>query len=416
MTCFLDKKERLKKLKGTGIQHILNSAYEILGNPILMFDTSYNLLAFTEGIVTDDWLWNELTTLGTFSHETVDFFNSEHFILSYAGSEVVSLMQSSKLKYDRMNGKLFDRDNVQLGDINVTACSKPFEENDMELIEFLCEILSIELQNSEFYQNIERVYQESLLDDFIEGNLSDSDIVKNRVEKLHSELKPNLYVAVVDVTLYEQTNTHLAYFRDLFRKLQPEYKYYVHLNNIVIIINTDYTILSVKRDLDKLNEFFAKYTICAGVSRSFSDLYELREHFRQAINALNYGLKSKRKQQFFNYDDFSMEYFLQNIVGDAKEGCNPAIFLIQEYDRINNTSLLNMLYYYLLYGMDISLASAGLGILPEKLSGGLKKLEELFEINWKDGNMLFNLFLSIKMLDEDDGTAAGPFNQRMLRL
>jgi len=416
MTCFLDKKERLKKLKGTSIQHILNSAYEILGNPILMFDTSYNLLAFTEGIVTDDWLWNELTTLGTFSHETVDFFNSEHFILSYAESEVVSLMQSDKLKYDRMNGKLFDRDNVQLGDINVTACSKPFEENDMELIEFLCEILSIELQNSEFYQNIERVYQESLLDDFIEGNVSDSDTAKSRVEKLHSELKPNLYVAVVDVTLYEQTNTHLAYFRDLFRKLQPEYKYYVHLNNIVIIINTDYTILSVKRDLDKLNEFFAKYTICAGVSRSFPDLYELREHFRQAINALNYGLKSKRKQQFFNYDDFSMEYFLQNIVGDAKEGCNPAIFLIQEYDRINNTSLLNMLYYYLLYGMDISLASAGLGILPEKLSGGLEKLEELFEINWKDGNMLFNLFLSIKMLDEDDGTAAGPFNQRMLRL
>ena len=416
MTYFLNKKERLKKLKGTGIQHILNSAYEILGNPILMFDTSYNLLAFTEGIVTDDWLWNELTTLGTFSHETVDFFNSEHFILSYAESEVVSLMQSDKLKYDRMNGKLFDRDNVQLGDINVTACSKPFEENDMELIEFLCEILSIELQNSEFYQNIERVYQESLLDDFIEGNVSDSDTAKSRVEKLHSELKPNLYVAVVDVTLYEQTNTHLAYFRDLFRKLQPEYKYYVHLNNIVIIINTDYTILSVKRDLDKLNEFFAKYTICAGVSRSFSDLYELREHFRQAINALNYGLKSKRKQQFFNYDDFSMEYFLQNIVGDAKEGCNPAIFLIQEYDRINNTSLLNMLYYYLLYGMDISLASAGLGILPEKLSGGLEKLEELFEINWKDGNMLFNLFLSIKMLDEDDGTAAGPFNQRMLRL
>jgi len=61
-----------------------------------------------------------------------------------------------------------------------------------------------------------------------------------------------------------------------------------------------------------------------------------------------------------------------------------------------------MLYYYLLYGMDISLASAGLGILPEKLSGGLKKLEELFEINWKDGNMLFNLFLSIKMLDEEN--------------
>jgi len=397
-----DKKEQLEKLKGKGLQHILNGACKILGNPIALYDTSYTLLAFTEGIVTDDWLWNELTTLGTFSHEAVDFFNREHFILSFAESEVVTLMQSDKLKYDRINGKLFDKDNVQLGNIIVIACYTPFAENDSELIEFLCEILSVELQNSELYQNIERVYQESLFDDFIEGNIKDSSMVKSRVEKLHSELKPNLYLAVVDTTQYEHTNTQLAYFRDLFRKLQPEYKYYVHLNNVTIIISTDYTMLSVKRDLDKLDEFFAKYNICAGVSRRFCDLYELREHYRQAINALNYGLKSKRKQRFFNYDDFSVEYFLQNIVDDAREVCNPIAFSMQEYDRANNTSLTNMLYCYLLYGMDISIASAELGIMPEELSCGLKKLEELFDINWKDGNMLVNLFLSLKMLDEND--------------
>ena len=402
MISLVDKKEQLAKLKGKGLQQILNSAYKILGNPIALFDTSYNLLAFTQGIVTDDRLWNELTTLGTFSHEAVDFFNHEHFIASYAESEVVALMQSDKLKYDRTNGKLFDKDNVQLGDICIVACRKPFEENDMELIEFLCEILSVELQNSEFYRNIERVYQESLMDDFIDGNIIDSALVKKKIEELLSELKPNLYIAVVDITQYERTNTHLAYFRDLFRKLQPEYKYYIHLNNIVIIIITDDVMLSVKKDLHKLNEFFAKYNICAGISRRFSDLYELRKHFRQAINALNFGLKSRRKQQFFHYDDFSVECFLQNIVEDVREMCSPITFLIQEYDRVNSTGLINVLYYYLLYGMDISMASAGLGIMPEELSCGLKKLEELFEINWKDGNMLFNLFLSIKMLDEEN--------------
>jgi len=397
-----DKKAQLERLNRGCIRHILNSAYRILGNPIVLYDTSYNLLAFTEGIVTDDRLWNELTTIGTFSHETVDFFNTENFILSYAESEVVALMQSDKLKYDRMNGKLFDKDNVQLGDICVVACGKPFEEGDGELIVFLCEILSVELQNSEFYQKIERVYQESLFDDFIEGNIKDSDIVKNRVKEMRSELKPNLYLAVVDTTQYEHTNTHLAYFRDLFRKLQPEYKYYIHLNNIVIIISTDYAMLSVKRDLDKLNGFFEKYNIRAGISRGFCDLYELKEYFRQAINALNYGLKSRRKQQFFNYDDFSVEYVLQNVVDDVRRVCSQTIFLIQEYDRVNSTSLIDMLYCYLLYGMDISMASTAEGIRPEELSAGLKTLEELFDIDWKDGNILANLFISIKVLEENN--------------
>jgi len=312
-------------------------------------------------------------------------------------------MQSDELKYDRMNGKLFDKDCVQLGNICVVACGKPFEDGDGELIEFLCEeILSAEIQNSEFYQKIERVFQEALIDEFIEGNIKDNDIVKNKVQEVRSELRDNLYLAVVDITEYEQTNTHLAYFRDLFRKLQPEYRYYIHLNNIVIIISTDYAMLSVKRDLDKLNEFFEKYSICAGVSRGFCNLYKLKEYFQQALNALNYGMKSRRKQQFFNYDNFSVECFLQNLDYDSRGVCTQTIFLIQEYDRINSNSLIDMLYYYLLYGMDMEVASTAAGIEPEELSGGLKILEELFDIDWKDGNMLFNLFISIKMLEEDN--------------
>jgi len=398
----LNKKEQLEKLNGRGLRYILNNAYIILGNPIVLFDTSYHLLAYTEGIVTDDRLWNELTTLGRFSHETVDFFNTVNFIRSYAESEVVTLLQSEQLKYDRMNGKLFDKDDVQLGDICVVACDKPFETGDAELIELLSEILSTELQNSEFYHKIERVYQESLLNDLIEGNIKDSDIIKNRISVLHDELKPNLYLAVVDTTSYENTNTHLAYFRDLFRSLQPEYKYYIHMNNIVIIISTEYEILSVKKDLDKLNDFFEAYNIFAGISNRFFDLHELQVYFRQAINALNYGLRSRRKQQFFHYGNFSIEHCLQHSVNDIKEVCSPTLSRIREYDRINNTSLMDMFYFYLLYGMDVSMASTCLRIEPDELSDGLKKLEELFETDWKDGNMLFNLFLSIKMLHDND--------------
>jgi len=396
-----DKKKQLKKLNGKSIQYILNNAYNILGNPIALFDTSYNLWAFTEGIITDDWLWNELTTLGAFSPETVDFFNTENFILSFAESEVITLMQSDRLKYDRISGKLFDYDDVQLGNINVVACSKSFDEGDAELIETLCTILSVELQNSGFYQKIERVYQDSPLDDLIRGNIKESVMANAKMAELQAGLEPNLYLAVVDITEYEPTNTHLAYFRDLFRKLQPEYKYYIYMNNIVIIISTAHALLSVKRDLHKLNAFFKKYNIYSGISSRFYNLCEMKEYFQQAINALNYGLTSKRKQQIFNYDNFSTEHFLQNNIEDAKGVCSQITLLIQEYDRINNSSLMDILYYYLLYAKDIPMASAAAGLTPEELSRGLKKLGDLFEIDWKDGNMLVNLFLSIKLLDRD---------------
>jgi len=288
---FDTKKRQLESLNnGRGIKYLLNEGYKIMGNPFIMIDTSYNLLAYVEGIVTDDLLFNEIITLGTFSHETVDFFNLENFVAAYAESEVVSVMKSNKLKYDRMNGKLFDKDGVQLGNICVVACMKPFEDGDMELIEIFCEILSVELQNSEFYQKIDRVYQESLLDMLIDGEVKDDNIVKEKIAELRGRLKANLYIGVIDISQYDHTVTHLAYFRDLFSKIQPEHMYYIHLNNIMAIISTDNETLCIERDLGILREFFAKYKIYAGISGGFQDLFELRKYYKEAINALNCGL------------------------------------------------------------------------------------------------------------------------------
>lgn len=399
---FAKKEKQLESLeKGRGVHFILKEGYRILGNPIVMFDTSYNLLAYIEGIATDDRLWNEIITQGTFSLETVDFFNRENFIRDVARSEVVALMKSDKLKYERADGKLFDKDGVQLANILVLACLKPFEEGDMELIETLCEILSAELQNSDFYHRIDRVYQESLLSELIEGTTENYEIVRDKIAGLYDGLKSNLYLAVVDITPYEHTVTHLAYFRDVFRRMQPEYKYYIHLHNIVAIISTDNTCLSVKKDIRRLNDFLIQYGVYAGISSGFQDLMELRRCYREAICALNYGLKSGRKQYVFRYDDIRIEHFVCSAknAGDINRIYSPVIYSIQEYDKENDTSLLELLYTYLLYGKDARLTCEHRGITQEELIFQLMKLNDAFEIEWENGDMLCNLFLSIKLLD-----------------
>lgn len=399
---FAQKEEQLKSLKnGRGINCILREGYRILENPIVMFDTSYNLLAYTEGIATDDRLWNEITTQGTFSLETVDFFNRENFIRDVARSEVVALIKSDKLKYDRADGKLFDKDGVLLANILVLACLKPFGEGDLELIETLCEILSAELQNSDFYHRIDRVYQESLLSELIEGTTGNHEIVMEKVAGLYDGLKSNLYLGVVDITPYDHTATHVAYFRDVFRRMQPEYKYYIHLHNIVAIISTDNARFSVKKDMRQLNDFLIKYGVYAGISGSFQDLKELSKYYREAICALNYGLKSERKQYVFRYDDIRVEHFVCSAknAGDINRIYSPVIFSIQEYDKENDTSLLELLYTYLLYGKDAKLTCEHSGITQEELAFQIKKLNDAFEIEWENGDMLCNLFLSIKLLD-----------------
>lgn len=55
------------------------------------------------------------------------------------------------------------------------ACNKPFEEDDPVAFEAFCHVLSQELSGSEFYQNYEKMYQEALIRQLIEGSVKDKN-------------------------------------------------------------------------------------------------------------------------------------------------------------------------------------------------------------------------------------------------
>lgn len=130
MSSLFEKMGQIKSLKnGVGVQSLLDEAYRIMGNPIVMFNSQYCLQSYTE-VVTDDPLWNEIITHGTFSKESQQFFKSEGFIEDMANAKRVTFMISDKLKYDRIAGKVFNGNNTHVSNLVIVACNKPFESHD----------------------------------------------------------------------------------------------------------------------------------------------------------------------------------------------------------------------------------------------------------------------------------------------
>jgi len=300
--------ERVNNIaNGKGIQYILNEAFKILGNPILLFDIYYNLISYTQGVITDDPFWNELIATKHFSQKTMDFFKTEGFIEAVSNSGVVALLQSSKLKYDRFNGTIFAKDNIRLGNINVTASNKPFEEGDAELIERICELLLIEIEKSDCYNGLDIAYQETLLSILIRNEPIDRQCeTQIKVSDIYRGLKANIYLAVVDISQDKSDNRQLIYYRDLFQKTQNEYKYYIYSNYIIILISTNNQTLRIGNDLYKLNELFVINDMFVGISNNFENLFELHNYYAQAIDALHYGMKSNRGQRLVFYNDIAV--------------------------------------------------------------------------------------------------------------
>ncbi|MDR0916973.1 MAG: hypothetical protein LBN02_07275 [Oscillospiraceae bacterium] len=375
-------------------QSILNTAYKLLGNPIVMIDTSYNLLARTENTVSDDPLCNELVGNGRFTHETVDFFNTAGFIQAVAGSDVVALLVCDSLKYDRACAKFFDRDGVQLGSIVVVACYRPFEPQDFVNMALTCEMISEVVRRDEFRMT-ERVLSESIIDDLLNARED------GRIAALRAELKPYIYVAVADVSEYEHTLSHLAYFRDVFSRLQREYRYFIHLNNIVMLISTDHDLININRDLTELSGFFARYRVFAGISSAFAELASFRERYTQALDALNHGMEHNSGQHIFKYDTFRVDSYLNAVKDSAqlRELCNPVVARIMEDDAAHGTRNADTLRAYITCGGNDALTCDRTGLAPEELSAWRREMELRYDIDCDDGNLLFSLLASYKVTD-----------------
>lgn len=387
---------------GKGVENVLNEWYDIVGNPMVIMGMQYNLLASTKNTVTDDYLWNELVIQGRFSHTTVNFFNTQQFVEDVANTEDVVVLKNENLKYDRICCKLFDKDDLQIGSIIMVACYRPIIEEDFKNIVQLCENISVEMQKSEFYLNTDSLLEETFISHRIEDKIIDEDFSEQMMNEIYKGLKSNLYLAVVDIMKYERTVTQLSYMRDMFKNLQLEFKYYIYLNNIVIVLSTDEKTLNINKDFLYLKEFFIENKIYAGISSSFENLSELKKHYRQALNALNYGMDSSDNENIFKYDNFRTDYFLNSTKNnvDLDNLYNPVLTVIKEHDEENKTFYFELIYNYLLFGKNNTMTCHKMKITEQELHIQLKQIENLFEIDWNNGNSLLSLFISFKILKQ----------------
>lgn len=292
----ISKIEQIRALKnGNGIQYLLNKAVEVMGNPILMHDMEFRFQACTENVSIDDPIWNEFVTTSTVGQERLEFYVTENFMEAAANTKTVTLLTSEKLKYDRIFGKIYNGENTQVACVCMVACWKPLEEDDTAIFEAFCSVLSREVSHSEFYTSHGKLYQETLIGKLIDGSIEDRKLYTAYVETIYDNLGKYIYVAVSQIASDDSDNNQLAYYRDLFKKAKPEYKYYIYQNYIVTIMSTNNAELDTKRDLKQLNAIFRTNRIYTGVSSRFENLFKIRKYYLEALAALNDGLDQQTK-------------------------------------------------------------------------------------------------------------------------
>jgi len=304
--CKLDQIKALET--GKGIQYLLDSAYKIFGNPIVMFDTHYALIAYTD-VVTDDPLWNKLVSTGTFSIEEQEFFSSERFTEDVANADKLVVMKSNKLKYDRILGNIFNRESVKVANIVIVECKAPFGADIQVAFEAFADKVTNEIQDDDNFTEYGKAYHNDLIKKLLDHQINDPMIYTAHVQILYDGFEDYLYLAAVGLLQSDTSHDKLVFFKGLLENRYPSFKFAIYSDYIVMIMSSKYNNLSTEWFLGDQENPFVKNSLFVGISSSFENLYELRKYYNEAVTALRNGIvnsneiANSNRQRIFFYDN-----------------------------------------------------------------------------------------------------------------
>jgi hypothetical protein len=303
----MNKQEQIKNLEtGKGIQHLLDEAYKIFANPIVMFDTYYSLIAYTED-VNDDPLWNTLISTGTFSLEVQGFFSSEQFTENAANADKLVIMKSDKLKYDRILGNVFNREHIKVANIVMVECKTPFGTDVLTAFGLFTDKVMEEIKDDDYYTTYGRDYHDALINKILDGQITDTFIYTSHVQILYDGFLDYLYLAVVNIG---SDHNNLKQIRDMLIKRYPSFKFGIYSDYILMIMSSKYDNFSLEIIEDQLENIFAHNNLFVGISSGFENIYQLEKYYNEAITVLKNGIEATapaaagiNKQYIFQHGD-----------------------------------------------------------------------------------------------------------------
>ncbi|MCD8362413.1 MAG: helix-turn-helix domain-containing protein [Lachnospiraceae bacterium] len=382
---------------GKSLQTILDIAYEFLSNPVYLLDTQSNLIAkSTKGFI-DDALCQELTYQGRLKRETLDtlFGKNKNEMCFFSSSP--QLFESNVLTYKRIISTIKLNKTAVMFFVTIDS-HRRFCENDYDIIQAVYEGLTEAIQEPNLESIVQNMAHETLLVDLLENIIQNSDTLKKRLYCVHWQAPCEYKVYIIEIA--RNSATYLTFFRDMFQHLLDQVDIFYYKGYIIMVIGKSMKNPIFAEFEQKLATILRDNHMRCGVSSAHTDLLKLKEAFTQAKNALKLCNKYQIDTDICYNEDLLL-YIVLDQLSSMQEIIHPLVRKLQQYDKENNGYYCQTLFQYLKNGKNASLTAQDLHIHKNTMTYRLKRLEDLIGIDWNNGYMLTQIYLSLFFLSQN---------------
>lgn len=382
-----------------GIRELLDKGVSILGNPIIVTDSSLKIVASADSGSISNTMFGELTALGYLpaghpccqDNENL-LSQQDHPFVSEQFGDIPSVMV-----------KALKSGNRTVGYLNVFQFDREFSEDDTAIANLLGNLLAVELRNySELVALNDRDHIiERFFQDMIEND-RDPDYIEKEKSKLGISLKQHLTVFV----MYFRSPKKLPAisYPELAQTIAqniPNTYGFVFRRSIMLICGTDKVNQSGTNFLEPVMDLMEKYDLIAGMSNTFHDLRMLRAHSFQCCKAIQLGKGLHPEKRIYSYRDYFVYYMAEICLknNDITAFFPPEVGQLIEINRSENKDILETLQVYLRCGRSKTQTAREMFLHLNTVKYRLQQFQNLsgWDIN-NDENAL-KLLLSFKFLE-----------------
>jgi sugar diacid utilization regulator len=389
--------------EGKGLQHIVDVAFELLGNPILISDLSHKILAHTRKIDFGDPIWNELVSKGYRTYSLVLTGNSRGLFERIRRSGLPFIVPASgdpgdksEFRYPKIYANISIADKT-IGYISVVGVWKPFDINDIETVMLLSRVISQEMQKDRFFRNSRGMMLEYFISELMEEKITDSWAMEERMKYLNLEFKGNIYLMVIRAGKRLPEN----FIQNSLNRFDLENygRTIIYNDDILMIAARNNEIINPEADLGGLVGLMSENGMYIGVSRCFRSLVNIREAYDQALKALEIGTLISCDKACHMYDEYAAYHFISSHQAvNLRKFCHPALKRLEEYDNKNETDYMRSLEAFLENDKKLIETSNILHVHRNTLSSRMERIEEIMKLDIRDPDITFHLLLSYKII------------------
>jgi len=386
-------------IENKGLQHIVDIGFEMFGNPVCLTDLSHKILAITRNVEVSDPFWKTLLETGYMEHELITKTAAMGIFEKARNCRRPILYKPEFTNFYAIFCDIFI-DSKAVAHMTIPGSEKQLTEKDLEKASLLSKVISLEMQKSKFFRNIKGTMFEYFIVDLLNENIHDRDKIRDRLQYLDWSPKENIFVLTIQSGNFYDENVSLVEIRDKLSELIFDSKSVIYNDDIVMVISRSEDVPFSDAELSGLIFLLEENHLRAGISRSFSCLEDITEHYRQSVKAIELGLASDKRKRLFYYEDYAVDHLLETCAYYQKieKFCHPSLFALEKYDEENGSNLMECLYTYLKCDKNLIEASSVLHIHRNTLSYRINKIVEILKLDIFDKDISFHLLLSFKIL------------------